>query len=74
MDERAERVKREVIVLVVLVLAVDGLFIAGYFAAGLVRSSAVTKIVYTGVWTLATLLVVLRALTRIRVIRAEPRR
>jgi hypothetical protein len=74
MDERGKRVRREVIVLVVLVLAVDALFVAGYFAAGLARASTVVKIVYTGVWTLATLVVVLRALTRIRTIRARPPR
>jgi hypothetical protein len=70
MDERADRVKREVVTLVVLVLLVDGLFIGGYFAAGLVRASAAMKLGYTVVWTLVTMVVVLRGLSRIRAIRA----
>ena len=70
MDERADRVKREVVRLVVLVLVVDGVFIAGYFAAGLVHASAAAKLGYTAVWTLVTLVVVLRGLTRIRALRA----
>ena len=70
MDQRADGVKREVMTLVVLVLLVDGLFIGGYFAAGLVHTSAAAKLGYTAVWTLVTLVVVLRGLTRIRAIRA----
>lgn len=70
MDERADRVKREVVMLVGAVLLVDGLFIGGYFAAGLVRASAAAKLGYTALWTLVTLVVVLRGLTRIRAIRA----
>ena len=70
MDERADRVKREVVTLVVLVLLVDGLFIGGYFAAGLVRASVAVKLGYTAVWTLVTMVVVLRGLSRIRAIRA----
>ena len=70
MDQRADRVKREVLTLVVLVLLVDGLFIGGYFAAGLVHTAAAAKLGYTAVWTLVTLVVVLRGLSRIRAIRA----
>jgi hypothetical protein len=70
MDQRADRVKREVVRLVVLVLVVDGVFIGGYFAAGLVRASAAAKLGYTAVWTLVTLVVVLRGLTRIRALRS----
>jgi hypothetical protein len=68
-DERAERVRREVGTLVVLVLLVDGLFIGGYFAVGLVHASTAAKVGYTVVWTLVTMLVVLRSLARIRAIR-----
>jgi hypothetical protein len=59
-------VKREVLVLVALVLLIDGLFIVGYFAGHMVRAPALTKLVYTGVWTLVTMFVVLRGLIRIR--------
>lgn len=70
MDQRADRVKREVVKLVVLLLVVDGVFVSGYFAAGLVRASAAAKLGYTAVWTLVTLVVVLRGLTRIRALRS----
>lgn len=70
MDDRADRMRREIVTLVILVLVVDGLFIGGYFAAGLVHSSAAAKLGYTAIWTLVTLVVVLRGLSRIRAIRA----
>ncbi len=70
MAERADRVRREVLILVGLVLLVDGVFIAGYFAAGIVRGSDVAKVVYAAVWTVVTMVVVLRGLTRIRAIRS----
>ncbi|MGH7497799.1 MAG: hypothetical protein ACREL3_02995 [Gemmatimonadales bacterium] len=73
MAEYSDRLKREVVTLVVLVLIVDGLFIAGYFAANLVRASDLVKLIYTGLWTLITLIVVIRGLTRIRALRAGPR-
>lgn len=72
MAGRADRVKRETLALVVLVLIVDGLFIGGYFAAGLVRASTAAKLGYTAAWTLVTMVVVLRGLTRIRAIRSGP--
>jgi hypothetical protein len=72
MAERTGRVKREVAVLVALVVLVDGLFIAGYFVAGVVRAPDTTKLVYTGLWTLVTMVVVLRGLLRIRAQRAAP--
>ncbi len=72
MAERTDRVKREVLTLLVVVLIVDGLFIVGYFAAGLVRASTGLKVGYTAAWTLVTMVVVLRGLTRIRAIRSGP--
>jgi len=74
MAERADRLRREVVALVVLVLVVDGLFIGGYFAAGVARAPGAVKLGYAAVWTLATMGVVLRGLTRIRAIRAGPER
>lgn len=70
MAEHAARLRREVVTLVALVLLVDGLFIGGYFAAGLVRASGPLKLGYTAAWTLVTMVVVLRGLTRIRAIRS----
>ena len=57
---------REVLLLVALVLALDAVFVAIYFLAD-VRSAADTgKVVFTAVWTLATLVVAVRGLSRIR--------
>ena len=67
MDPRdAGRLRREVLVLVGLVLAVDAVFVAGYFLAGVPRRPDGFKLGYTVAWTVATLLVVLRGLTRVR--------
>lgn len=65
------RLRREVLVLVGLVLAVDAVFAAGYFLGGVARRPPGFKLGYTAAWTLVTLLVVLRGLTRVR---AERRR
>jgi hypothetical protein len=74
MAERADRLRRQVVTLVVLVLMVDGLFTGGYFAAGLVRASGGVKLAYTAAWTVVTVVVVLRGLTRIRALRTGPGR
>jgi hypothetical protein len=66
-------VKRELLFLVGAVLVVDALFIAGYFLLGLPTAGPSVKVVYTAVWTLLTLLVVLRALGRIRALRGRGR-
>jgi hypothetical protein len=59
-------VKREVLTLIGLVLLVDAIFIGIYFIAGVRDSSATMKVTYTAVWTLLTLLVVVRGLARVR--------
>jgi hypothetical protein len=59
-------VKREVLALVVLVLVVDAAFVAAYFL-GHVRSTTDTgKLIFTAGWTLVTLAVVSRGLSRVR--------
>jgi hypothetical protein len=60
------RLRREVLALVGLVLAVDAVFVAGYFLAGVARRPDGIKLGYTAAWTIVTLLVVLRGLTRVR--------
>jgi hypothetical protein len=66
-------VKRELLFLVAAVLVVDALFIAGYFLFRLPAAGPTAKIVYTALWTLLTLLVVLRALGRMRALRGRGR-
>ena len=59
-------VRREALSLVGMVVIVDAVFAAAYFMAGVERASDGNKLLYTAVWTVVTLLVVLRGLTRIR--------
>jgi hypothetical protein len=61
--------KRELLLLLAAVLVVEALFIPGYFLFHLDTSGDLTKIGYTAVWTVVTLLVVLRALTRMQSLR-----
>jgi hypothetical protein len=63
---------REVLVLVGLVLAVDAAFVAGYFLAQVERASDGSKLAFTVLWTVVTLLVVLRGWIRIRSARLPP--
>lgn len=71
--DRGRRVRRELLQLVLAVLVVDALFIAGYLLFRLSLAANPVKIAYTAGWTVAALLVVLRALTRIRTLRRQPR-
>jgi hypothetical protein len=61
--------KRELLRLLAAVLVVEALFIPGYFLFHLDAASDLTKIGYTAVWTVVTLLVVVRGLTRMRALR-----
>jgi len=59
-------VRRVVLILVGLVVVIDVVFIAAYFLGGIDRSSDQMKLLFTVVWTVITLVVVLRGLLRIR--------
>jgi len=61
--------KRELLLLLASVLLVDALFIAGFFLFHLATAGDLAKLGYTAGWTIVTLLVVLRGLTRIRALR-----
>lgn len=65
--------RRELLQLVVGVLLVDAVFVGGYFLFHLERASTTARIGYTAAWTVATLAVVLRGLTRIRALRRPSR-
>ena len=65
-------IRREVLGLVVLVLVVDAIFAAAYFLAGVARAADGTKLLFTAVWTVVTLVVVVRGLGRIRRARVRP--
>ena len=68
-DDGARAVRREILRLILGVLLVDALFIGGYFLFHLDRAATGPRLGYTAAWTIATLAVVLRALTRIRRLR-----
>ena len=65
--------RREVVRLVALVLLMDGVFIALYYILGLAARGDRVRLGYTILWTALTLLVVLRALSRIRAARLRLR-
>jgi hypothetical protein len=66
MPDRGASVRREVLLLVLLVLLVDAVFVAAYFLAGVGSSSDTMKVAFTTVWTLVTLGLVIRGLSRVR--------
>jgi hypothetical protein len=65
-------VRREVLLLVAMVLVVDLVFVAAYFVARVRTSSDPVKVGFTALWTLATMGVVIRGLTRLRRARIHP--
>ena len=65
-DRDAGALRREVLTLVGLVLGADALFIAAYFLWDLAARSSGVRLGFTAGWTLVTLAIVLRSLTRIR--------
>jgi hypothetical protein len=64
-------VRRELLRLVLAVVVVDLLFIAGYYLFRLAHASDPMKVGYTAAWTAVTLVIVLRALVRIRGMRSR---
>ena len=63
--------RRQLLLLVAAVVVVDACFIAGSFLFDLNTSGNPARIGYTAAWTVVTLLVVLRFLTRIRSLRGR---
>ena len=63
--------RRELLRLVLVVVFVHALFIAGYYLFRDAFASDPTRIGYTATWTAVTLLIVLRALIRIRAMRSR---
>ena len=59
-------VGRDALLLVGLVLLVDAIFVVAYYLGHLRTLSDPAKVAFTVVWTLVTLAVVIRGLSRIR--------
>jgi hypothetical protein len=66
--------KRELLWLVGAVLLVDAVFVGAYFLGHLGNAADRTKVAFTALWTLVTLGVVIRGLSRVRRARAITRR
>jgi hypothetical protein len=58
--------RKEVLLLITVVLGIDALFVAIYFTARIRYAPDLAKVVFTGVWTLAVLVVAIRSLAKIR--------
>jgi uncharacterized membrane protein len=69
----AEAVRREVVWLVLAVVLVDAVFVGVYFLARLPHASDRVKLGFTALWTVVTLAIVIRSLSRIRSVRLESR-
>ena len=67
-------VRREALTLIGLVLLVDAIFVALYFLGGVGDTPATMKLAFTVLWTLLTMVVVIRGLSRVRKARMERRR
>jgi hypothetical protein len=59
-------VAREALLLVGVVLLVDAVFVAAYFLGHLRTVSDPAKVAFTVVWSVVTLVVVIRGLSRVR--------
>lgn len=68
-----KRVRREVLSLVIAILGVDAGFVALYFLLQVRDASDSSKIAFTALWTLLTLGVIIRGLSRVRRIRMDRR-
>jgi hypothetical protein len=73
MADRAS-LSRAVLTLLGLIVLVDGVFVGIYYAAGLAHATPGVTLGYTALWTLATLVVVIRGLGRVRGERPHSRR
>jgi hypothetical protein len=69
----ADTVRREVLWLVLAVILVDAVFVAMYFLADIQVASDTVKLGFTTLWTVVTLAIVIRSLSRIRSARLESR-
>ena len=72
-ESDAGALKREVVALIGLVLLADALFIGGYVLVHLPERSDSVRLGFTALWTLVTLAIALRSLTRIRAARLRGR-
>ncbi len=70
-DDRRRALTREVGLLVGLVLLMDGIFVGLYYVLHIATATPLVRLGYTILWTALTLVIVLRALARIRTLRTR---
>jgi hypothetical protein len=68
----ASPVHAAVVQLLAGILALDAVFIGVHFLAGMRATPPGTRLAFTGVWTVLTLVVALVGLTRVRRARGRP--
>ena len=69
MTDSKREIRKHLMIMVALTLAIDAVAIAVYNAMGIDEAPRDRKMLFTGAWTLITLVVVLNGLYRIRVAR-----
>jgi hypothetical protein len=69
MADPKREIRKHLMIMVALILAIDAVAIVVFRAMGLDQASRDRKMIFTGVWTLLSLLTVLNGLYRIRLAR-----
>ena len=69
MADPKREIRKHLMIMMALILLIDAVAIVAFRTLGLDHASRDRKAIFTGVWTLASLLVVLNGLYRIRVAR-----
>ena len=65
--------KRELLIMIASVVVLDAVVIAIYYAVGIKTAAQRTQTIFVGVWTVLTLVLVLRGTTRVRAARLRAR-
>lgn len=65
----ARAMRRHLIEMIALVAVLDAITIGIYYAVGMTSRAPRVQIVYTAVWTVLTLLIVLRGMNRVKAAR-----
>jgi hypothetical protein len=66
MTDRTRAIRKHLMVMVALILAIDAIAIVLFSTLGIDQAPRSRKLIFTAAWTVATLVVVLHGLQRIR--------
>jgi hypothetical protein len=70
-SDRKRAIRKHLLVMVALILAIDAIAIALFSTLGIDEAPRNRKVLFTAAWTVATLIVVLNGLWRIRLERSR---